>query len=224
MFQSWQQQLFMHWQVPASVLRPLVPAQLEIDDFNGATYIGLTPFHLTGLRYRFLPPLPVGSDFPEVNLRTYVRFAGKPGVFFFSLDAASRLAVFAARATYHLPYYFAKMSISRQRENVEYRSRRVSARAELVMRYHPIGQSFTVPPGSLDHFLIERYALYVVSRRGNVLRGDIHHRPWRLRNAIADIERNTIPAAHGFETPARRPLVHYSERQDTVLWGLTAAD
>lgn len=219
MFQSWRRQLFAHWPVPAPMLRALVPPELELDEFEGTTYVGVTPFDLVDLHFRFLPPLPVASHFTEVNLRTYVRVGGKPGVWFFSLDAASRVAVTAARATFHLPYFHADMSIAERDGFVEYRSRRSGAEAELSVRYRPVGQVFNATPGTLDHFLIERYALYVVVK-GRILRGEIHHPPWSLQNVSAQVERNTTPAAHGITLPGILPILHYSARQDTVLWPL----
>jgi len=223
MFQSWQRQLFAHWKVPASTLRALVPQPLELDDYHGETYVGVTPFDLCGLRFRFLPALPIASNFPEVNVRTYVRYGGKPGVFFFSLDAASRLAVLGARATFRLPYFAANMSITPHGESIEYRSRRAAANAELAVRYRPTSAAVTAQPGSLDHFLIERYALYVVHTNGRVVRGDIHHAPWRLHPAAADFELNTLAAASGIDLPAAAPILHYSARQDSLLWPPTVA-
>jgi uncharacterized protein YqjF (DUF2071 family) len=218
MFQSWRTQLFAHWPVAASALRPLVPQPLELDSFQGTHYVGVTPFELRDLRFRFLPRLPIASDFLEVNLRTYVRYHGKPGVFFFSLDAASRLAVKGARLTFRLPYFPAEMQIGQRDAWHEYKSRRAGSSAELVVRYRPIGPTFQAVPETLDHFLIERYALYVVVGDGRVLRGDIHHCPWRLQAANAQIDRDTIPLAHGIALPDTTPMLHYSERQDTLLW------
>jgi uncharacterized protein YqjF (DUF2071 family) len=220
MFQSWQRQLFMHWPMAPETLRPLVPAPLELDTYDGMAYVSVTPFLLANLRLRMLPPVPTASDFQEINLRTYVRVKGRPGVYFFSLDAASRLAVACARLSFHLPYFFADMTMKREGDWTDYRSRRVASPAELAVRYRPVGNPFRAAPGTLDHFLIERYALYVV-HRGRVTRGDIHHSPWRLRAAEVVIERNTITAAHAIELPASTPLAHFSDRQDTVLWGPT---
>lgn len=218
MFQSWQRQLFAHWKVPASTLRALVPQPLELDAYHGETYVGVTPFDLCGLRFRFLPPLPIASNFLEVNVRTYVRYGGKPGVFFFSLDAASRLAVLGARATFRLPYFAADMNIAQRGDAIDYRSRRTGADAELAVRYRPTGAPVTASPGTLDHFLIERYALYVVHTNGRVLRGDIHHAPWQLHPAAADFERNMLAAASRLDLPAVEPILHYSARQDSLLW------
>ena len=223
MFQSWQRQLFAHWPVPASTLRPLVPASLELDDFQGTTYLGVTPFDLVGLHLRQLPPFPVGSHFLEVNVRTYVRVGGKPGVFFFSLDAASLLAVVGARLSFHLPYYHADMHLEARDGWIAYRSRRSGSDAELVARYRPTGGPVDLSPGTLDHFLTERYALYVVRGRGTVLRGDIHHAPWRLQRAEAELARNTLAAPAGITLPDVAPLLHYSAQQDTLLWPLVRA-
>ena len=221
MVQSWQRQLFAHWVVPATTLRALVPAPLELDVYHGQTYVGVTPFDLRGLRFRFLPPFPVGSNFLEVNVRTYVRYGGKPGVFFLSLDAASQLAVLGARLTFGLPYHLAEMRATRRGEWIEYGTRRTRGDAELSVRYRPTGDAFTAEPGSRDHFLIERYALFVVHADGRVMRGDIHHTPWRLHPAEAELERNTLAAASGIVLPDAAPILHYSERQDSLLWAPT---
>jgi len=217
MFQSWQEQLFMHWPVQRAMLRELVPKELPLDTYHGTAYVGVTPFLISDLHVRLLPPLPGVSRFLETNLRTYVNVAGKPGVFFFSLDAASRLAVAGARASFHLPYFFAEMESQRQGTWIRYQSSRKNHAAELTVAYRPIGDSFHAAPGTLEHFLIERYALYVVHRR-RVIRGDIHHRQWKLQPAAATIELNTVPRAHNIELPAIEPLLHYSARQDTLIW------
>jgi uncharacterized protein YqjF (DUF2071 family) len=222
MHQSWTRQLFAHWPVEVEQLRALAPPALPLDLFEGRAYVGLTPFHLA-LRFRWLPPMPTASAFPEMNLRTYVTVGGKPGVFFFSLDAASTLAVITARATFHLPYVKADMSIESSGEWISYRSRRRSAPAELIARYRPTGPAYEAAPGSLDHFLTERYALYVVTGSGTVLRGDVHHRPWQLHPAEAVIERDTVAAAHGITLPPLAPILHYSHQQDTLIWPPTAA-
>ena len=217
MFQSWRKLLFAHWPVPADMLRELVPDGLTVEEFDGTGWLGITPFRLTGLRLRGLPALPGVSEFPEVNLRTYVRVGEKPGIFFFSLDAGSRPAVMGARTAYRLPYHHADMSMQEEDGCVRYRSRRDDGTAELVARYRPVGPVARARPGSLEHFLVERYALYVVIR-GRVVRADIHHRPWELQDAEAEIVRNTLPDAHGITLPDRAPLLHQAERQDTLVW------
>ncbi|MEX2572592.1 MAG: DUF2071 domain-containing protein [Gemmatimonadota bacterium] len=220
MFQSWRQLLFAHWPVPADALRPLVPRELVLEEFEGSAWVGLTPFRLTGLHARFLPPVPGLSEFPEMNLRTYVRFKGKPGIHFFSLDAGSRLAVLGARIGYRLPYYTADMHVEAGTDGwVRYRSRRQDATgAEFMARYRPEGDVFQAEAGSLEHFLSERYALYSVLRNGTILRGEIHHRPWPLQRAEAIVETNSVASAHRISLPDGPPLLHYSERQDTLVW------
>jgi uncharacterized protein YqjF (DUF2071 family) len=230
LFQSWRELLFAHWPLPREVLRPLVPPQLILEEFDGTAWVGQTPFLLTGLRPRLLPSLPGISTFPELNLRTYVRVGDRPGIFFFSLDAASRLAVLGARTLYRLPYFHAEMRIESRAGWIHYRSRRIDdganagtgaapgTGAEFIARYRPDGPIFNAEPGSIEHFLTERYALYVVLRDGKILRGAIHHRPWPLQSAEAEIERDTIPTAHGITLPNRPPLLHFSARQDTLVW------
>lgn len=219
MFQSWQRLLFAHWPVPIEMLRPQVPASLVIEEFEGTAWVSITPFWLTGLHARFLPPLPFVSEFPEMNFRTYVRAGSKPGIFFFSLDAGSRLAVLGARTTYRLPYFHSDMEITSDADWVRYSSRRrARPNPEFIGRYRATGTAFQPRPGTIEYFLTERYALYTVLPGGFLGRGEIHHRPWNLQPADARIEVNTVPQAHGITLPDRPPLLQYSARQDTLIW------
>lgn len=218
LFQSWRKLLFAHWPVPVERLRGLVPEPLVLEEFDGRAWIGLTPFLLTGMRARFMPAVPGISEFPEMNLRTYVRFGGRAGIYFFSLDAGSRLAVAGARLGYGLPYFAADMDLRQDADGwTRYLSRRRDGDAVFAGRYRPAGPVFRAERGTLDHFLTERYSLFTV-RGGKVVRGDIQHAPWPLQPAEAEIERNTVAAEHGIALPERPPLLHYSERQDTRIW------
>jgi uncharacterized protein YqjF (DUF2071 family) len=215
--QTWLDLLFAHWSLPVDALRPAVPAALPLDTFDDRAWLGITPFEVSGLRARGTPPVPGISRFPETNVRTYATVDGKPGIHFFSLDAASALAVAAARAMYRLPYHRADMAIERAGEEIRYRTRR--AEAELIARYRPDGPVFQAQPGTVEHFLTERYCLYVVDERHHVRRADIHHPPWPLQPAVGHIERNTMTAPLGIELPGD-PLLHFAARQDVVIWPL----
>lgn len=217
MYQRWERLLFAHWPVDVAELSAHVPPPLTLDTHEGHAWLGITPFDLAELRGRGLPRLPGASSFPELNVRTYVRLGDRPGVFFFSLDAGSRLAVGAARTAYALPYHHAKMSIEQRGEWLHYRCERDRA-THFEARYRPVGTAFTAEAGSLEHFLVERYALYAVPRPNVVHRADIHHAPWLIRPAEAEIARNTMAAAAGITVPDRAPLLHYAERQDVVVW------
>src|SRR3954451_20096131 len=157
MAQTWQDLLFSHWRLPTSVVRANVPAELPVDEFDGSAWIGVTPFRLTGLRARWTYPLPLLSAFPELNVRTYVTVGGKPGIYFFSLDAGSALAVAAARRFYALPYFWAEMSARSDGATVHYRSRRRGERSRrFAAQYGPDGPEHRAEPGTLEHFLTER--------------------------------------------------------------------
>lgn len=221
MYQSWQRLLFMHWPLPPQVLRPFLPPSLEIDTFQGEAWIAITPFTVKNARPVLLPPIPWLSDFHEMNVRTYVHHQGVPGVWFFSLDAGSALAVLGARLSYHLPYFRAQMEVTEQQEGrVSYRSRRLGegeapAQLEAVWEKGPVlGEA---QEGSLEFFLAERYCLYP-SKRGRLYRALIHHRPWRLQQATLATLRSTMFEAQKLPTPAGAPLLHYSEQQDTAIW------
>ena len=221
MFQSWQRQLFMHWPVELKTLRALVPAELPLDTWQGTAYVGVTPFLLADLRLRMMPPIPGASKFLETNLRTYVRVNGRPGVFFFSLDAGSAVAVAAARALYALPYFRARFRVSTAGDRVVYAGRRThrgAPPAGLAVEYRPTGAAVTAPPGSLAHWLTERYCLYAADRRGRLWRAEIHHPPWPLQPAEVLILSNTMPASVGLALPDVAPLLHFAARLDVQVW------
>jgi uncharacterized protein len=216
--QTWQDMLFAHWELPADTLRPHLPAGLELDTFDGRAWIGLTPFRLTGLRPRGLLPAPRLSSFLELNVRTYVTREGRPGIWFFSLDASNPLAVEAARATYKLPYFRGRMSAAWRDGWLYYECARAAEPGRVFSgRYRPSGDAFEPEPGTLEHFLTERYCLHVADRRGALWRAEIHHEPWLLQTAEADIELTTISLV---ELPDEPQLCHFSRRQDVVIWPL----
>jgi uncharacterized protein len=220
MMQRWHDLLFAHWRCPATELRPLIPQPLDIETFDGSAWIGVIPFYMSGVRMRAAPPVPTATAFAELNVRTYVTLDGKPGVWFFSLDAASSLAVLGARIGIYLPYFRASMSVTRQGGEIAYRSERwgwVGKPAAFTGRYRPNGDVFNPPPGTLDHFLTERYCLYSSAGK-RIWRGDIVHPRWNLQPAIATIDRNSMIAAAGIRPPGNGPLFHFSEFQDVRFW------
>jgi uncharacterized protein YqjF (DUF2071 family) len=224
MKQTWHDLLFMHWPVAPADMRLMVPPVLDLDLFGGRAYIAVAPFWMSGIRGRFLPPVPSLSRFPELNVRTYVRYRDIPGVYFFSLDAGSRPAVWGARATYGLPYFHAEMAVTQVGEKYEYRSRRLEEPrpAEFRGRYHPTSPPEPRQSGSLEHFLTERYCLYTV-RGKRVMRAHIHHTPWPLQDAEAEVEINTMTVAAGIALPPVTPLLHFSRRIEVLIWWPEAA-
>jgi len=227
MTQSWHDLLFAHWPVGADALRNLLPPGLDLDLFEGQAWVGIVPFHMTNVAPRGVPALPWVSAFPELNVRTYVRVGSKPGVHFFSLDAASPVAVGVARTMFDLPYYTATMEVEWEGGYVRYTSRRAATdgvRAEFSARYRPTGPVSAAAPGSLDYFLTERYCLYTVNDAFEFRRLEIHHPPWLLQAAEATIDVNTMAAAAGIRLPSMAPLLHFAKRQDMVAWAPAAVE
>ena len=221
MTQTWNDLLFAHWPVDAQMLRKAVPPGLELDLYEGQAWVGIVPFHMTNVAPRGVPALPWVSAFPELNVRTYVRVGAKPGVYFFSLDAANPLAVGVARTMFDLPYYSAAMDVAVNAEGVRYTSKRATTdgvRAAFTAQYRPIGPAYTAQPGSLDYFLTERYCLYTVNEAFELRRLEIHHPPWPLQAAAATIEVNSMADAAGIRLPSMAPLLHFAKRQDMVAW------
>jgi uncharacterized protein len=219
MYQSWCKLLFMHWRLPPELLRPHVPPQLEIDTFDGDAWIGVTPFTVRKARPPFLPPLPLLSAFDEINVRTYVHYKGVPGVWFFSLDASSAMAVMGARAAYHLPYYTAEMRLKEEDGRILYQARRLSSPQPVQFqgawkKGEMVGEAAV---GSLEFFLVERYCLYALEG-DDLYRARIFHPPWKLQRAELISCHSTMLEGQKLPKPDGAPLLHYSEKQDTAIW------
>jgi uncharacterized protein YqjF (DUF2071 family) len=221
MHMDWDDLLFAHYTVDPAVVSKHIPAGLELETWEGKAWIGVVPFRMAGVRPRFIPRIPGLSDFAELNVRTYVRRGGLPGVFFFSLDAASPFAVRAARRFFHLPYFDAGMQVHREGAEYVYASRRThwgAAEARFEARYAPAGASYKSRPGTLDDWLTARYCFYAADSEGNILRCDIHHKPWRLQPATASITANTLGEWLGFNFSGQTPHLLFSEHTAVVAW------
>jgi uncharacterized protein YqjF (DUF2071 family) len=218
--QSWCDLLFAHWPIAAEKLQPLVPPPLEVQQFDGTSWVGIVPFRMQGVMRRPLPSLPYFSAFPELNLRLYVNHKGRPGVWFLSLDAANALAVWAARRFFHLPYFHSRMRLSGLPEEVQYQSFRLARPRgiEFEAAYRPIGAPYESKAGSLEHWLTERYCLYAQSPRGPIYRAEVHHHPWPLQPAQATITKNDLLQPHGLHIEGPPPLLHFSRHLDVVIW------
>jgi hypothetical protein len=221
MHQSWHDLLFAHWPIHPALMRKAVPEQLPLDLYEGQAWIAVVPFRMSNVRPRFIPPVPWLSAFPELNVRTYVSIGGKAGVYFFSLEAANRIAVQIARTTFNLPYFNAEMKLTDSGEWIDYVSRRTHAnapRAEFKGRYRPVSAPYESQKGTLENWLTERYCLYSLDKRNRVYRGEIQHIPWPLQKAEAEIELNTMTLPPGLPLPAQPPLLHFVRRIDVVVW------
>ena len=225
---NWHDLLFMHWRVSYDSLRALIPEPLEIDSFDGSPWIGVVPFRMTGVAPRLVPSIPFFSSFPELNLRTYVTLDGKPGVWFFCLEATNPIAVRVARKFFHLPYMDAKIELKNSQESntgkwIGYRSTRThrgEKPATLDVNYRPIGDSFQAKPDTLEHFLTARYCLYSANSKNEIYRGEIEHDPWELREAQAITKQNTMTDWLGIELPDVPPVLHFAKFTRVVAWTL----
>jgi hypothetical protein len=224
MTQTWHDLLFAHWAVDVEALRARVPPALDLDLWEERAWLGIVPFRMTNVAPRGVPAVSRLSAFPELNVRTYVRVANKPGVFFFSLDAATVTAVYGARLLFGLPYYTAAMNVREQDGQIHYTSRRTSPagrRAALVARYRPTGPVYQARPGTRGYFLTERYCLYTVDKKGRAHRLEIHHPPWPLQRAEATFDVLDMTRQIGMTLPDRPPLLHFARRQDVVAFPMT---
>ncbi len=222
MTQVWHELLFAHWPIAPHLLRPLVPSSLPLDTFDGQCWVGIVPFHMSNVHPRGFPSVYGLSRFPELNVRTYVTLHDRPGVYFFSLDAANPIAVFLARHFFLLPYFTAHMSSHSIGDTIYYRSRRIhkhAPSADFVVSYRPIAPVVYATSGTIEHWLTERYYLYTVSH-DHVYRGDIHHRLWPLQIAEYEEMQNTMALSHQIPLPNIPPLLHYSQLQEVLVWPL----
>jgi uncharacterized protein YqjF (DUF2071 family) len=222
MTMCWRDLLFMHWPVPPRLMAALLPPGLELDTFDGSAWIGVVPFHMTDVGLRMMPSLPWVSAFAELNVRTYAKHGGKSGVWFFSLDAASQIAVETARAWFHLPYLNASIDVTpRDGGWIDYACSRTDRRgnpAAFRARYRPVGDVRRSRPGTLDHWLTERYCFFAVDGRGRIARSDVHHGPWPLQSAEAVVETNTMAQASSVALPPSKPILHFAREIDVVGW------
>jgi uncharacterized protein YqjF (DUF2071 family) len=228
MRQRWSNLVFIHRPSKLDAVRALVPPALTLDLHDGTAWVSVTPFYLSHLRARGIPRLPFVSAFPELNVRTYVTYGGKPGVYFFSLDAGNALAVFGARTLYHLPYFRAAMSVYESRDATihywSHRTHRGAPPAEFSAQYRPAGAVTHSKPGSIDHWLTERYCLYALDTARRVYRADIHHHPWPLQAAEVDVERDTMAAAAGLTLSPEPTRLSFSRRIDVFVWAPERVD
>lgn len=228
MTQRWNDLLFAHWPVPPPSLAPLIPQGLQLDTFHGSAWVGVVPFWMDRIKLRGFPPIPGANSFPELNLRTYVRDpkSGTPGVYFLSLDSRSLLATLFARAVFSLPYHWSEMRFEQRTEReFAFFSRRRFVHQPVIFkaRYRGLGPTRRLAEsraGTLEYFLTERYCLFTCDRHGQPMRASIHHIPWPLEEAEAEIETNGLAAAMGIALPDQAPVLHYSRRLAIYVWQL----
>lgn len=224
--QRWNDLLFAHWSLSPSSIEPLLPEWLEVDSYQGKAWLGAVPFWLDRIKFRSAPPIPGVRSFPDLNLRTYVRdrFTGTPGIYSFSMDASSLIAVCIARTFYHLPYHWAEMQLEQrsEREFAFYSRRRLADRPVVFKaRYRGLGparRTAETRSGSFERFFTERSCLFSCNRAGHPIRASLHYIPWPLEDAEAEIERNDLGASIGIELPDVEPTLHYSRRLAVYIW------
>ncbi|MEA2439510.1 MAG: uncharacterized protein QOH76_934 [Thermoleophilaceae bacterium] len=222
MGQTWEHLMFAHWRVSAQQLRKVVHPEIPLDTFDRSAWLGVTPFTVTGLHARGTPPPPLVSSFHEINVRTYSTIDGKPGIYFLSLDAASRVAVEAARTVYRVPYFRADIEVEQDGERVSYANERTQPdgpAAGFAATYGPNGPVYHAAPGSFEYWMAERYCLYTVDDEQRIHRGEIHHPPWPLQEASVEITRNTMAQPYDIEL-AGDAVAHFVHRQDVLFWPL----
>ena len=230
MRQKWRDLLFIHWPFPPEVLRAFIAPQLELDLFDGTAYVGLVPFTMTGVRPAGLPSVWGLSSFHETNVRTYVRLANSaPGVWFFSLDAANSIAVRLARRLFHLPYHHARMFLGR--EHAPHATDPATILYTGVRRWPgPLPASYAIrasiggtprpaQPGTIEHFLVERYLLYTVWK-DRLYRCRVHHAPYPLQSANIHSIDETLLAAAELDRPATPAIAHFASGVDVEVFGL----
>ncbi len=219
-YQSWDNLLTCHWPIDPNLLRPNVPAELEIDTFDGQAWLALIPMFMGTIRLRDLGSIPTESQFPEINFRTYVKYGGRTGVYFFHVDAEAPLVDIGAQLFFHTPYKMAEVRFERTSDGgFSFKSRRfMPPHQTFEAVYRPTGTAAVAPPGSLLEFQAERYSGFAKSLTGEIVRGDLIHDPWLLQEVDAQVTQNTFLQSAGFDLAPTPPMMHYAAGVDTVLW------
>src|SRR6266851_290806 len=217
--QGWRNLLFCHWAVPVQALRSCVPLSLEIDLKEGTAWVSLVAFHMCHVRPRWLPPFPPVSDFLELNLRTYVRLDDKPGVFFLSIHANKRLAVRVARWFSPLPYAYARMKCSQERDEFRFQCTSTDQKeVAFVANYTLESEEYSARRDPLSKWLLERYCLYVGDPRGGLIRTEVHHDPWVVREVALEISSNILGRALGLDLSPKPDRAHFSSGVQALAW------
>ncbi|MFC7391692.1 YqjF family protein [Scopulibacillus cellulosilyticus] len=222
MTQTWNDVFFIHWPIDFDDIRDKVPKQLYIDTFDGRAWIGIIPFHITDFKVRDVFSIPLTNAFPEINVRTYVTYDNKPGVYFFSLDAGHWMASVAARTLTPLPYYFSKIDLTKQNGAITYKSSRQdknSSNGEFEGTFSSISSTYKSEKGTLDEWLTERYCFYTMNRN-KLYRCDIHHEKWELQKAEGEILTDTLVSSQRISLPDKKPVLHYASRNKALIWPL----
>ena len=221
MTQRWNDLLFLHYSLDPELVRAKVPNVLTLDTYRQRAWVTVAPFWINHLRPPGVPSVPWFSNFNEINVRTYVSYDGKPGVYFFSLDASNLSAVWGARVFYRLPYWQASMKVSgKGKTTIKYDSKRQHGPkpAELKCSYGPASaRAFHARPSSLEHFLTERYCLYTTTRN-RLYRGDIHHLPWDLQDAQVEMKQNTMAQPTGLQLAPEADIAFFARELKVLFW------
>ncbi|MFC3038677.1 YqjF family protein [Virgibacillus xinjiangensis] len=222
MTQKWDDLLFLHLPASPETIRRYVPDQMELDTYDGEAWVSIIPFKISDMRIRLLPSFPYIRKFLELNVRTYVKRDGIPGIYFFSLDAEKLLPVLGARMG-TLPYYYANMGMKKRGDWFHYHSKRHGNR-ELAFkgRYRPMSESRFPEKGTLDHWLLERYYLWT-QVKDHVFTVGIHHLPWKVADAEAIIEKQGLTPFLPAEATGNRMLLHYAHSRRVLFWPLKKA-
>jgi uncharacterized protein YqjF (DUF2071 family) len=220
LFMTWLDLFFASWRVPVEAARSVLPRGLELDTFDGTAWVTMVPMRVTGMHWRGIPPIPGMDGFRELNLRTYVRQNGKPGVCFLSIECPAGLSDWIARQFFGVPYHFAQMITFNDSDFFHYASERLlkdRTSATFFAKFRALEGGHQPVPNTIEHFLLERYASYFV-HQGKTYRGEIQHEKWNVQPAEAFIEVNTIADAAGLQLSARPDHVAFVARTDTLIF------
>ncbi|MBS4174515.1 DUF2071 domain-containing protein [Bacillus sp. FJAT-49736] len=223
MRQSWRNVLFLHWPIPPEKLRPHIPSILQIDTFNGSAWLGIILFVIEGIFPFGLSSVSLTPKFPEINVRTYVTYNGKPGIYFMSIDVENWASLKIAKRWYRLPYKSAQISLRKEKQTYSFQSIRKGNENPSISfkgEFGPVSEVYYAKEGTLDHWLTERYCLYSSNNVGNIYCGEIHHRPWPLQKAEIEMVRNTLFIPFNLDFPKVKPIAHFSTGVDSLMWNI----
>ena len=220
MKQTWKDVLFAHYPVSRKVLEKMVPSELKVDTFYQTGWVSIVPYLTSSMHLRGVPPVPGMSTYPGFNIRTYVTMNGKPGVYFFRLTAANHLAAFSAKAFFQLPYLQMDMKLKQEKDLIVFESEKKSG-LDLQCNYQSLSEASPTNRGSLEEWLLERYCLYNVSKKGVPLRADILHEPWLIEKAEAEFQQNTLLSSIGIVPQNEKPILHYAKKRIVRFWPIT---
>ena len=213
--------VFASWAVAPDVIRPLVPAMLELDTFDEQAWVTVEALTMSTVRVRWLPTPLLSIDMPEIAVRTYVRFRGQRAIYFLSLECPPPFGSTLAQYLFKMPFHDAAVTVTVNGDNYHaesFRTRRGEPPVQFSVHGRIAGPPESVQAGGVDEFLLRQTCMFTVGSASDLHRADVTHRTSAVQPFVGMIDVNTLLPACGVPLPATPPRLRYYAGEDAMVW------